>query len=74
MGPDVVKIYYEDGPYAWTMRSNTYLQKAIHNLKEKLEVDGFIFNKKVYDMNNYTKHPFQTTYYCPQIDNSLEFS
>ena len=65
LGDDVVKLYYEDGLYSWTMGYKTYVEKAINNLKKRIEVDGVIFNKKLSDVNYYPKQPFLTTSYCP---------
>ena len=56
------------------MVSKTYLDKFIKNLKKKLEANGFIFNKNLYDVNYYPKQKFSTTSYQQELDNSVEFS
>ena len=74
LGYFVVKLYYEDGQYACNMVSNTYIGKAINNIKKKLEVDGYIFNKNLSNMKYSPKKPFSTTSYCPELDTSVECS
>ena len=68
LGSDVGKLYYENGSCLWAMVSKTYVEKYINNLKKKLEADGFIFNKKLSDVNYYPKQPFLTTSYHPELD------
>ena len=58
LGADVVELYYEYCSYAWTMGSKAYLEKAIKNLNKKLDTDGFIFNKKLPDVNYSPKRTF----------------
>ena len=68
LGADVETLHYEDGPYALTMGTKTYLEKVINNLKKKIEADGFIFNKKLSEVNYSPKQSFSTTSYCPELD------
>ena len=72
LGADIGKIYYSDGSYAWTMGSKTYLEKVIKNLKRRILADGFIFNKKLSDMNYSPKQPFLSISYRPELDTSSE--
>ena len=74
LGYYVGKLYYEDGLYTWKMVSKTYLEKAINNLKKNIKADGFIFNKKLFDVNYSPNQPFSITYYYPDLDNPVKCS
>ena len=56
------------------MGSKTFLEKAIKNLKNNLKSDGFIFEKKLSDVNYSPNQPFLATSYCPELDTSVECS
>ena len=45
-------MHYLDGSYDWTMESNTYNKETINNVKKQLKDDGFIFHKKLSDLNH----------------------
>ena len=72
LGADINKAYYPDGSYAWTMGSETYVKKAVKNLKKKMEKDGLEFNKKLSDPAISVPQPFSSVGYRPEIDTSVE--
>ena len=36
LGAAICKVYYLDGSYTWTMGSQSYVKKAIRNVKKQL--------------------------------------
>jgi hypothetical protein len=74
LGADIGKVHYSDGSYAWTMGSETYVKKAIKNLKKRLEKDGVEFNKKLSDPSISAPQPFSAVNYRPELDTSAECS
>ena len=72
LGADTTKVYYPDGSFAWTMGSESYVKKAIKNLKKNLESNGLEFNKKLSDRAISAPQPFSAVNYCPEIDTSVE--
>ena len=71
-GADIGKVKYEDNSEAWTMSSDSYVKEAIKNVKRRLKEDGFMFNKKLLDLNYSPQHPFSSASYRPELDTSCE--
>lgn len=71
LGADTSKVFYPDGSYAWTMGSQSYVKKAIKNLKKKLENDGLGYNKKLSDPNISCPQPFSAVSYRAELDTSV---
>ena len=36
LGADILKAYYSDGSYVWTMGSQSYAKEAVHNVMKQL--------------------------------------
>jgi hypothetical protein len=72
LGADINKVYYPDGTMAWTLGSETYVKRAVKNLKERMKKDGFEFNKKLSDVNHSAPQPFSSVNYRPELDTSDE--
>ena len=70
LGADTSKANYPDGSFAWTMGSETYIKKAIKNLKKKLEEDGLGFNKRLSDTKISCPQPFSAVNYRAELDTS----
>ena len=51
LGADVGKVLYDDGAYAWEMSSDSYVKKAVKNVKKRLKEDGMEYNKKLSGVN-----------------------
>ena len=71
LGADISKAYYSDGSYAWTMGSQRYVKEAICNVKKKLLLYNFRFNKKLYDVKYSPRTPFSSDDYKSELDTSL---
>ncbi|GFH62200.1 hypothetical protein CTEN210_18676 [Chaetoceros tenuissimus] len=72
LGVDNRKVNDDGANPFWTMSSNSYLDKAIKNLKAKLKESGLDYNKKLSDPNYSLKQPFTTASYQPELDTSEE--
>jgi hypothetical protein len=72
LGADINKVYYPDGSMAWTLGSETYVKRAVKNLKERMKKDGFEFNKKLSDVTHSAPQPFSSVNYRPELDTSDE--
>ncbi|GFH61944.1 pol protein [Chaetoceros tenuissimus] len=72
LGADIRKVEDDGAKPFWTMSSNSYLDKAIKNLKAKLKESGLEYNKKLSDPNYSPKQPFTTASYRPELDTSEE--
>ncbi|GFH50714.1 hypothetical protein CTEN210_07190 [Chaetoceros tenuissimus] len=72
LGADIRKVEDDGSKPFWTMSSNSYLDKAIKNLKAKLKESGLEYNKKLSDPNYSPKQPFTTASYKPELDTSEE--
>ena len=73
LGSDIGKIKYDDGSFAWTMSSNSYVKEAVSNVQKQLKEDGYMYHKFQSDMSKSTaKQPFSTLTYRPELDTSLE--
>ena len=53
------------------MGSETYLKKAIKNLKKCLKDDGFEYNKKLSERNISAPQPSSAVQYRPELDTSV---
>ena len=40
LGDDFGELWYGDGSYAWTMRSDSYVKEVVNNVKKRLKEDG----------------------------------
>ena len=56
----------------WGASSEQYVKNAVKNVKTRLKNDGFIFNKKLSDVNYSPDSPFSNKQYRPEIDTTLE--
>ena len=65
LGADLSKVYYNDGSFSWTMGSYSYIEKAVKNLKARLEKDGLEFNKKLSDPLYRPAQEFSNVKYRP---------
>ena len=74
LGANINKVYYPDGSYAWTMSSDSYVKEAVKNVKQRMQLDGYRFNKKLSDINYSPKQPFSSRDYRPELDLSIECS
>ncbi|GFH50430.1 hypothetical protein CTEN210_06904 [Chaetoceros tenuissimus] len=72
LGADVRKVEDDGAKSFWTVSSNSYLDKAIKNLKAKLKESGLEYNKKLSDPEYRPKQPFTTASYRPELDTSEE--
>jgi hypothetical protein len=72
LGADVSKVYYPDGSHAWTMGSESYVKKAVKNMKAKMAKDGLEFNKKLSDPAISVPQPLSSVSYRPELDTSVE--
>ena len=52
---DVDTVSYSNGTYIWTMSSITYVKDSVKHLKAQIKQKGFIYNKKVSDINHSPK-------------------
>ena len=67
-----IKVYFNDGSYAWMMGSCSYCKNAIKNIKVRLTEDGFKFNSKLSSVEYSAKQAFSTQDYRPELDTSAE--
>ena len=72
LGAEIGKVQYSDGSQAWTMGSQSYVKKAVKNLKRKLEEVFIQFNKKLSDVSVSAPQPFSNVNYRPELDTSIE--
>jgi hypothetical protein len=72
LGADIGKVHYNDGSFAWTMSSTSYIKNATKNIKARLADDGLRFNPKLSDKNYSAKNPFSSNDYRPELDTSVE--
>ena len=72
LGANIGRVEYPDGSKAWTMSSDSYVKEAIRNVKQRLQEDGFRFNKKLSDINYSPESPYSTQAYRPELDLSVE--
>jgi hypothetical protein len=56
----------------WGASSEQYVREAVKNVKARLKQDGFIFNKKLSDVNYSPSSPFSNKQYRPELDTTLE--
>ena len=74
LGADISKVYFDDGSFAYTMSSESYVKNAVKNVKARLNDDGLRFNAKLSSMEMSAKQPFTTNDYRPELDTSQEYS
>ena len=60
------------GMSCWGASAEQYVIEAVRNVKERLKQDGFIFNKKLSDINYSPQSPFSSMSYRPELDTTLE--
>ena len=63
LGADILKAYYSDGSYAWTMGSQSYVKEAIRNVKKQLLLYNLRFNKNLSDVKYSLTTPFSSVDY-----------
>jgi hypothetical protein len=56
----------------WGMSAEQYVCNAVLNVKERMKQDGFIYNKKLSDVNYSPQSPFSAIKYRPELDTTLE--
>ena len=71
LGADILKAYYLEGSYAWTMGSQSYVEEAIHNIKKQLLLCNLRFNKQLSDVRYSPKKPFSSIDYKSVLDTSI---
>ena len=74
LGADISKVHFDDGSFAYTMSSESYVKNAVKNVKARLNDDGLRFNAKLSSMEMSAKQPFTTNDYRPELDTSQECS
>ena len=71
LGANILKAYYSDGSYAWTIGSQSYIKEAICNVKKQLLLYNLRFNKKLLDVKYSPRIPFSSVDYKSELDASL---
>ena len=68
---DISKMNYY-GTNCWCMSSETYVKEAVRNVKQQMKIDGFMFNRKLSDLDHPPQQPFSHCDYRPELDTSAE--
>ena len=71
LGANILKAYYSDGSYAWTIGSQSYIKEAICNVKKQLLLYNLRFNKKLLDVRYSPKTLFSSIDYKLELDTSV---
>lgn len=74
LGANIGKVDYPDGSKAWTMSSDSYVKEAIRNVKQRMQQDGYRYNKKLSDISYSPDCPFSVQSYRTELDLSAEYS
>lgn len=72
LGADIRQVHFDDGTFAFTMSSQSYVKNAVKNIKDRLNDDGLRFNTKLSSIEFSAKQPFSSTEYRPELDTSAE--